>query len=142
MSCILGIDFGLKRIGVALGYVEEKMSLPLTVLPNNDVIFKAIHELIKENDAQLLVIGLPKTLKNKEEEMAELTRDFARRCQQCCHCKIEFVDERLSSKQASQQLSRIGISHKKQRGKVDAHAAAVILESYLNESKGKEGIAG
>ena len=137
MSCILGIDFGVKRLGVALGYVNEKMALPLTVLTHDENIMQAIKELLLEHESKILVFGLPKTLKNQEEDMAEQVRMFAKSCQEHCGCDIFFIDERLSSKQVSRQMSLMGISQKKQRGKVDAHAAAVILESFLNEKNPK-----
>eukprot|EP01047_Picozoa_sp_COSAG01_P000026 COSAG01_NODE_1_length_100484_cov_170.446142_26_plen_136_part_00 len=134
MASILGIDYGLKRIGIAVGHIEEKLALPLTVIANDAHVFEAIKALIEEHEPTLLLFGLPKTLKNQEEYMAEAVRKFAQDCQDKLGCEVDFSDERLSSKQVSRQLSQVGFSQKKQRGKIDAHAAAVIVEGYLDQS--------
>lgn len=132
MTTVIGIDFGLVRIGLAVGYKKENMALPLYVVKNDHQIFETIKNVYQEYDASLMVLGLPVNLDGSDSDMLENVKSFAEKCQRFFSCKIDYFDERLSSKQVSRQLSQIGMNQKKQRGKIDAHAAALILQGYLN----------
>ena len=131
MTTVLGLDYGGARIGVAVGYEAEKMVLPVTVIKNGPGMFEELAELVEEHEATVLIIGLPLELSGKEGEMAKKVRAFGDECEQKIGCRITFMDERLTSKQVSKQLTMSGISQKKQRGKLDDHAATLILAQYF-----------
>lgn len=130
----LGFDFGLKRIGVASGEHMLGIAHPLTTLnaESNDDRFNLIANLIKEWKPTTLVVGLPLSLDGEEHEVTLLCKKFARRLDGRFNLPIIMIDERLSSAEASQSLSEIGIKGRKQKPMLDQIAAQVILQSYFD----------
>lgn len=131
---VLAFDFGLKRIGVAVGDTAVKLAHPLTTIAEegNDKRFAAIAALIAEWHPALLVVGLPAHLDDTEHEMSALCRRFARRLEGRYGLKTLLVDERLSSAAASEDLAEIGIRGRKQKAALDQVAAQRILQSFLD----------
>jgi putative Holliday junction resolvase len=134
MGKILGIDFGLKRIGLAITDDSKIIASPFRTIENKhwSLDFKAIVE--KEN-IELFVLGLPKSLDNREIEMSyhvdgfkmDLSLTFP-------NVPIVLVDERFTSKMASQAILHSGVSKKRRQDKsvTDRVSAAIILQSYLS----------
>ena len=135
MTIYLGIDFGLVRIGVAVGYKHENMVLPLCVIKNEQDVFKQLKDIYQEQEATKIIFGLPLPLCGNQSDMPEKVKSFAKQCQKQLSCEIDFFDERLSSKQVSKQLSRAGVSQKKQKKSLDAHVACLILQQYFDCNK-------
>ena len=131
---VLGFDFGLKRIGVAAGEHMLGIAHPLTTLnaESNDDRFNLIADLIKEWKPTTLVVGLPLSLDGEEHEVTLLCKKFARRLDGRFNLPIILIDERLSSAEASQSLSELGIKGRKQKPMLDQIAAQVILQSYFD----------
>lgn len=131
---LLGFDFGLKRIGVAVGETVLKLAHPLTTIAEegNDKRFAAIAALIAEWRPALLVVGLPAHLDGTEHEMSAQCRRFARRLEGRFGMKTVLVDERLSSASASEDLAEIGIRGRRQKVALDQVAAQRILQSFLD----------
>jgi putative Holliday junction resolvase len=122
---VLGFDFGLKRIGVAVGNSLLKQAQPLTVITaaTNDAKFAAIGELVREWQPARCVVGLPSHPDGAEHEMTVRCRRFANQLNGRFSLVTVLVDERYSS---------AVIPH--QRGDViDAEAAAIILQQYFND---------
>jgi putative holliday junction resolvase len=122
---VLGFDFGLKRIGVAVGNSLLKQAQPLTVITaaTNDAKFAAIGELVREWQPARCVVGLPSHPDGAEHEMTVRCRRFANQLNGRFSLATVLVDERYSS---------AVIPH--QRGDViDAEAAAIILQQYFND---------
>jgi putative holliday junction resolvase len=122
---VLGFDFGLKRIGVAVGNSLLKQAQPLTVITaaTNDAKFAAIGELVREWQPARCVVGLPSHPDGAEHEMTVRCRRFANQLNGRFSVATVLVDERYSS---------AVIPH--QRGDViDAEAAAIILQQYFND---------
>jgi putative Holliday junction resolvase len=132
---VLAFDFGLKRIGVAVGDTSVKLAHPLTTIAEegNDKRFAAITALIAEWHPALLVVGLPAHLDGAEHEMSALCRRFARRLEGRYKLRTLLVDERLSSAAASEDLAEIGIRGRKQKIALDQVAAQRILQSFLDQ---------
>jgi putative Holliday junction resolvase len=125
VETVLAFDFGLKRIGVAVGNTLLRQAQPLTVITaaTNDAKFSAIAALLKEWQPARCVVGLPSHPDGAEHEMTIRCRRFANQLNGRFAVATVLVDERYSS---------AVISH--QRGDViDAQAAAIILQQYFNE---------
>ena len=126
METVLAFDFGLKRIGVAVGNTILKQAQPLTIIheATNDAKFAAIEMLIGEWQPALCVVGLPRHPDGAEHEMSLRCRRFANQLHGRFDVATVLVDERYSS---------AVISH--QRGdRIDDQAAAIILQQYFDDT--------
>lgn len=131
---VLGFDFGIKRIGVAVGELELGLAHPLTTVPgeSNDQRFGAIEALLKEWRPALVVVGLPAHADGEEHEMSARCRRFAHQLEGRFGLKTVLVDERHSSTAASEDLNEAGVRGRKQKAVLDQVAAQRILQSYLD----------
>lgn len=131
----LGIDYGRRRIGIAI-CGPLKIANPLTVIhrKNTDVI-EELQTIIEENDIGKIVIGLPKNMDNSEGEMVKEVHDFAKELQDQFSIPIVFSDERLSTWEAQNSLKNLGMSPSKRKKIIDAVAAALILQNYVDQQK-------
>jgi putative holliday junction resolvase len=122
---LLGFDFGLKRIGVALGNSVTRRANPLTVIaePTNDGKFAAIAALIAEWRPERCVVGLPLHPDGAEHEMTVRCRRFANQLHGRYGVAVELVDERYSSAVIAQRRGEV----------IDAQAAAIILHQYFDQ---------
>jgi len=130
---ILGLDIGDRRVGVALGDSRSKIATPLEVLAaplSRDLA--PLRAIIDEYSVARLVIGLPLTMSGEEGPQAKAVRAEAGILAQHLPVDIVFQDERLSSAQANRQMGDSGVSAKKRRGSVDMVAAAIVLQTYLD----------
>jgi putative Holliday junction resolvase len=126
VETVLGFDFGLKRIGVAVGNsgVRQAQKLAIIDAATNDAKFAAIATLIKEWQPALCVVGLPRHPDGAEHEMTVRCRRFAHQLHGRFDVATVLVDERYSS---------AVISH--QRGeRIDDQAAAIILQQYFDDT--------
>ena len=125
METLLAFDFGLKRIGVAVGNTVLKVAQPLTVIhaPTNDGKFAAIGALIAEWKPQRCIVGLPMHPDGAEHEMTVRCRRFANQLHGRFGVTPVLVDERYSSAVVAQKRGEV----------IDADAAAIILQQYFDE---------
>lgn len=125
-AIILGFDFGLKRIGCAIGNDLSKSARPLTIIraESNDRRFGEIGKLISEWQPQKLVVGLPFYPDGTEHEMTKRCRRFANQLHGRFSLDTILVDERYTS----------SVLNFKPGEADDAHAAALILQQYLDET--------
>ena len=130
---ILGLDVGDRRIGVALSDSLRLIATPHSVYTRvgygPDV--KHIQSLCRENQAELIVCGLPRNMDGSEGFQAEKVRAFARQLTDS-GLQVVFQDERLSTVSAHQALIAGGMHREERKGTVDKVAAAVILQAYLD----------
>jgi putative Holliday junction resolvase len=126
----LGLDVGEKRIGVALGDSIGKIAAPLTTLTVDGTELIRLQRLLLEHNVTQLVVGLPRNLSGAETKQSELVRLFVKRRLEAFKLPIAFQDESVTSVLAEQHLVT---SRKKPAAKeaIDAHAAAIILQDYL-----------
>lgn len=125
MSTVIAFDFGLKRIGVAVGNTLLRQATPLTVIEaaTNEGKFAAIGELLNAWQPEQLVVGLPLHPDGAEHEMTVRCRRFANQLQGRYGIPAVLVDERYTSAVLEQQ-----------RGQpIDSDAAALILEQYFDQ---------
>jgi putative holliday junction resolvase len=121
---VLAFDFGLKRIGVAVGEPELRTAHPLPAVTD----FSAIQKLVEEWRPASLVVGLPTSAKGEPHKMTRQAEDFARRLERRFKLPVARVDERFTSVEAESRLK--GIKKKA----VDSVAAQLILEQYFDEA--------
>ena len=137
MSRILGIDFGTRRIGLALSDPTGTLASPLPFLENTgpQKITAALQELIQAHGIQTLVIGLPRNMDGTYGPAAQKVRDFIAQIKPHLPASIIALDERLTTAQASRDLSQMGLNQKELRKKVDSSAAALILQQFLDRTR-------
>ncbi|EKD54380.1 MAG: hypothetical protein ACD_60C00090G0029 [uncultured bacterium] len=134
---LFGFDFGMKRIGIAIGQTITKTARPLITIqaskgvPNWDKLTKLIHTW--EPDA--FIIGIPLNMDGTEQPITHMARSFGRELQKHYHLPIFEIDERLSTKDAKERLFEEGGYKALQDGQVDSVAAQLILQNWLNEQK-------
>jgi len=132
---ILGFDFGLKNIGVAVGQELTGNANPLTVIKARDGIpnWDEIQKLLQQWQPQLLIVGLPLNMDGTEQEMTAAARRFGNRLNGRFQTPVEWQDERLSTYEALDQLGIRDKMQAKQRSDVDRISAQLILQSWLNQ---------
>lgn len=118
----LGIDYGTKRVGVAVSYAS--LAEPLTILENDEHLLREVKKIVNEHKVKRIVVGL------SENEMAKKTQAFAESLQNELKLPICFNDETLSSYQVHQFLRLHNL--KERQGPIDHLAAAVILQNFLD----------
>lgn len=118
---IIGLDIGLKRIGVARANIIAKLPSPIVTLPNNDDFNGAIKDILDDYQSNTIVVGLPRDMHGRETDQTKYTRQFVQ--DNLSQYQIIWQDETLSTKQAQANYSGT-------KG-IDADAACVILDDYL-----------
>ena len=132
---ILGFDFGEKRIGVAVGNTITSQALALMTLhvESNAARLGAIEKLVAEWQPASFVVGQPEHADGRPHEVAHLAKKFGNRLKEKFCLPVEYVNETLSSNEASSLLAARGVRGVAQKAEIDAVAAQVILQSYLDE---------
>jgi putative Holliday junction resolvase len=131
---ILAIDYGSKRIGLALSDPTGTLARPLPFLPAkaDAPLARELAALAKKEEAHLILLGLPRHMNGSLGEAAAQVQAFAALLGQATPVPIQLIDERLSTVQAGRQLQEAGKNARQQRGKIDSEAAAVLLQGYLD----------
>ena len=134
MKRIIAIDFGDARTGIAISDLTGTLAgETLTIQEWNPArLAQRIAFLARERDADRLVLGLPKNMDGTEGPRAEKARQFAELLKAECDLPVIFWDERRSTIEAHAILHANGKKEKKHRATVDAVAASLLLEGYLN----------
>lgn len=127
----LCIDLGDKRTGLAVCDDAEIIASPIGVIEGRGDLYNKITEAVKQYQPQALVFGLPLNMDGSEGDMARTVRKFADQLADRIKLPVFFQDERLSSYSAKNRLSQTGLTHKKKKGKIDAIAAAEILNEFI-----------
>ena len=136
---LIGFDFGERRIGVAVGETGTRIANPLGAIDAkaNDVRFREIGKLVDEWHPAGFVVGRPRHADDSEHAVAKLAEKFARRLHARYSVPVVMVDETLSSATAEASLRDCGAGTRR-KSDVDAVAAAIILQAYLDDPKSGE----
>lgn len=137
MSRVLAIDYGQKRVGIAITDEEQIIASALTTLNSKDVI-PFLKDYLDKEVVQCFVVGLAKNLDDTPSESARFIEPFVRRLKDAFpEVSIERVDERFTSKMAFQTMIDAGVKQRKRRDKglVDKISATLILQSFLDARK-------
>ena len=133
MNKIMGIDYGDARTGVAISDLLCSIVGSTYVIPsrNTEKAIADIVKLIKDNGVGELVVGLPKNMNGTEGPRAELCREFADKLKEITGLPVVLWDERRTTVEAHNILSMHNYHGQKRKNTVDAVAASLILEGYL-----------
>jgi len=131
---ILAIDYGTRRIGLALSDPTGTLARPLPFLPAqaDAKLAREIASLAATEKAALILLGLPRHMNGSIGEAAAKVEAFAVHLRKASPVRVQLVDERLSTVQAGRQLQEAGRDSRKQRSRIDSEAAAVLLQGHLD----------
>jgi len=130
---ILGLDYGTRRIGVALSDALQLTAQPLAVLDADPVSFvEELRRLVTEHNVEMIVVGLPVNLQGEETESAREARKLAELAESATGLPVRMADERFTTRTAEQVLVAANVRRSRRRGVVDKVAAAVMLQAYLD----------
>jgi len=129
MSRILGVDFGSRKVGFAIGDTESKIAFPRKVFyyQENKELLKEIENLIDQEDIEVIVWGLPLNMKGERTAQTDMTTTFATKIKSLLKIKTVFQDERLSTKEAQ------NLFQEKETAGEDSLAAQIILQNYFDK---------
>lgn len=130
----LGLDVGKKRLGVAgcdgTGLIATGLTTIHRTSWHQDL--EQLQTIIQEREVEILIIGLPYSLDGTIGAQAKQVQKFASKLQQILNLPIEFVDERLTSVEATEQLKAQKRFSSRNKGAIDRQAAAIILQQWLD----------
>ncbi|MBT3249746.1 MAG: Holliday junction resolvase RuvX [Candidatus Pacebacteria bacterium] len=126
MKKILAIDFGTKRIGLAVS--RHSLAEPLKIIDNNELMFEKLKQVLEREEIDLILVGM------SENEMAKKIKEFTKELKKTTALPIEFADETLSSKNIHQKLATSHMKLKKRQGPIDHYAAAEFLREWMDEN--------
>ena len=134
MNRVLGIDYGERRIGLAISDPLEIIAKPLKVLDRKIIpdYISEILDIAATQDVYIIVVGLPLTLKGGHSSQTKVVQDFIDKLRQTGNISVVHIDERLSSVAAERSLQEQGVKTGHEKGRVDETAAAIILQEYLD----------
>ena len=130
----VAIDLGKVRVGVAISDELGLLAHPRPFLSGSDTgrLIDQLIALAGEENIELFLVGLPRTLKGAEGPPARRARRFAEKLAERSQLPVELVDERLTTREASLRLSEQGLNARAQRLRIDSAAAAVLLQAWLD----------
>ena len=137
MGCFVGIDFGIKRTGLAYTDPNKTIATGLNNLPTN-IVISYIQDYFKNEEVDAFIIGKPIQKDGTPSELENKIKNFILELKKYFpNKKIERYDERYTSKMAKQVIINLGIKKKKRtnKGLVDQISATIILQSYLDRKK-------
>jgi putative Holliday junction resolvase len=131
----LAIDYGTKSTGLAICDPSETIVSPLLVLPNPKNLLDKIAEIIEAESVEAVVLGLPLNMDGSAGPQAKLVEGFADKLKKMVTVPIYFQDERLTTFAAEGKLVERDLTRKKKKKRLDAVAAAEILQAFLDSKK-------
>jgi len=134
---LLGLDIGERRIGVAISDELGTIASPIAMIERQSDVAGQLRKLIAEYGVSRLVVGLPISLSGQEGPQAKDTRSYSDGLAAEVGLPLEYWDERLTTSIAEQSLIAQGTRRNKRKQQVDAVAAAVILQGYLDNQRWK-----
>jgi len=129
----LGIDFGLKRVGLSTSDRTGTLVSPYKTLERTtrDKLFDELLEIIQKEAVEAIVVGLPLSMDGEDTLTTQQVRNFAASLERRVDLPIHLVDERLSSIAAEDELKEAGLWDRKRKKNLDSQAAKIILETWL-----------
>ena len=127
----LALDVGSRRIGLAMADSQVKIAVPFGWSENNENIVQEITELVLRHDIDTIVVGYPRNQSGEPTKQTEFVEEFVKQFEDIeLDTEIVFQDESLTSVQAEQRLG----NKIKDKGEIDAEAASIILQDFLEEN--------
>ncbi len=137
----MGLDVGEKWIGVALSDPSGILASPLTRIPRTgpESPEAAIRRLVSQHEVKRVVVGLPYSMDGSLGKQAERVRGFLQKLSESLEVPIETRDERLSTVAASRRMIEGGAKKGSRKERIDAAAAAFILQGHLDQMRVEQG---
>lgn len=136
----LGLDLGTRTLGLSMSDLTHTIASTFTILRfqdgDYDSLIPKLKEIIDEYSIGKLVLGLPKNMNNTIGDRALTTLEFKKRIEECLNIEVVMQDERLSTVEATNYLLEADMSRKKRKQHIDAVAANIILQTYLDRERG------
>lgn len=131
---IMGIDYGSKRIGIAISDPLNIIAQGVGVIENNNKKFDEIEKLVAENNVNKIVVGLPLELKGQKGQSARDAEQFTQELEEKLSVQVFLLDERFTSALAHQTLRNMNVRKRERQSKerIDIMSAAIILQNYLD----------
>ena len=133
----LAIDYGTKHTGLAICDAAETIASPMTVIHGQQDLLKKITDTIEDEKVEAIVIGLPLNMDDSQGPQAKLVFKFADQLKAHIDISIHFQDERLSTFSAEEKLAAADFTRAKKKKRLDAIAAAEILEAFLEDKRAR-----
>lgn len=133
----LGLDIGSKRIGIAGCDGLGLIATGITTIRHQSFqqTVEQLQKLVREREVQLLIVGLPYSMSGQLGTHAKRIQKFAYRLSQALELPLEFVDERLTSYEAEEQLKARNLSPSRNKALIDRQAATIILQQWLDQRR-------
>jgi len=135
----LAIDYGTKRTGLAICDASETIASPLAVLHGQKELLNKIADIVETENVEAIVLGLPLNMNGTEGTQTKLTLKFAEQLKSRLTIPVNLQDERLSSFGAEEKLAPAELTRGERKKRIDAVAAAEILEAFLEEKAAGSG---
>ena len=133
----LAIDYGAKHTGLAICDAAETIASPLTVIHGQKDLLKQIADTVKAENVEAIVIGLPLNMDDSQGPQVKLVFKFADQLKAHIDIPIHFQDERLTTFSAEEKLAAADFTRGKKKKRLDAIAAAEILEAFLEDKRAR-----
>lgn len=135
---VMAVDFGTKRIGIAISDEMQILASARGVVPNDPISIREIVSKARGENVVKVILGLPRSLKNEESEMTRQVRHFGERLEvqlKAENIGFEYRDERLTSVMANANIASSGLGKKRREDKAlrDEEAARILLQNYLDQ---------
>jgi putative Holliday junction resolvase len=134
----LAIDYGNRRTGLAVCDPSETIVSPLNVFESNKSLIQKILDVVEKENIKTIVLGLPLNMDDTKGPQARRTIGFSKELESQLEIPILFQDERLSSFTAREKMAEAELTKKKKKKRIDAVAAAQILEAFLEKKRMEE----
>jgi putative Holliday junction resolvase len=130
----LGVDFGLRRVGLAISDETGTVATPLSFIDggSDERVSRALAQLATDRGASKIVVGVPLRMDGHASQQTERTLEFITTLGRVTALPVERWDERLTSTQAERALLEGNVRRKERKQRIDAMAAQIILQSYLD----------
>lgn len=135
MPRLMGVDYGLKRIGIAMTDMLQITSSPFEIIESISLKKNVLRllEIAKNNDVSVIVFGLPINMNGTEGEIACIVREVIEEIESLSSIEVAMIDERLTTAQVERMLIDEGdVSRKKRKGLKDKIVASLILRTYMD----------
>lgn len=136
-SIILGFDFGTKRIGVAVGQTVTKTARPLDIIPAKEGVpeWEKLNKIMKTWQPDALVIGIPLNMDGSSQPLTKKAKQFANLLKKQFDLPIYEVDERLTTRDAREEIFNKGGYKALQNRQIDSFAAQLILQTWFMQTE-------
>ena len=140
MKRFLGLDLGTKTLGVAVSDTTNTIATTIGIIrfesEEYEKTYEPLKKIIDEYKITDIVLGLPKNMNNSIGFRGEATMEYKRMLEDWFSCNVIMKDERLTTVEATNYMLEANLSRKKRKKKIDALAANIILQTYLDIKKG------